>query len=629
MNTNLRTCVQVGCLVLVIALSGPAAVGAGREFYVSVGGSDDAAGTKDAPFATIARARDAIRKLGKPSGATVWIDRGRYFISKPLELTPADSGTENAHVTYAALKGQKVVISGARQIPSWRKESGDIWIADLPDVKAGKWYFRQLFAGERRLTRARTPNAGHLTTAGALSKFAEPAKKRYGGYRGASRLRREQPDAFCGFSFRDGDIKKWDDYRNAEIITFHSWESSWQTIRKIDPVRRDVHFNSPCRYPIGFFSLKCRYRIENIAAALDSPGEWMLDKSSGKLRYFARKDEDPNKMDMLAPASQQLLVITGDAKAKRSVEYVTFRGLSFQHAQYPMGIYDVAKNWPDKALKVYPDWPKKFAPGYTDSQAAPLAGQAIELVYASDITFEGCRIAHCGAYAIKIGRRCSRNRIAYCRMEDLGGGGVLIGMDVRSVKGRVPSSDAPSHNVVVNSVIKGCSLVHPSAVGVWIAQARYNRIAHNEIADVGYAGVHLGWTWGRSENYSDHNTIEANDIHHVMRDLADAGGLYSLGVLTGSAYRANYIHDIIRAQGAIGAPTDGIFLDEGSQSLLVERNVLRNVGPSPVRFNKNRREDHTWKDNDFGPGHWGTNKKIDADKIISQAGPQRPKSPKP
>ncbi|MDP6637185.1 MAG: right-handed parallel beta-helix repeat-containing protein [Phycisphaerae bacterium] len=626
MNTILSAHVKAGVLVLAAVLSASSATG--REFHVAVDGSDEASGAKDAPFATIAKARDAIRKLGNPAGARVWIGPGRYFISKPLELTPADSGTKGSPVTYAAVKDQKVVISGARPIKSWRKESPCVWVADLPDVKAGKWYFRQLFAGDRRLTRARTPNSGHLTTAGALSKFAAPAKKRYGGYSGAGRLRREQPDAFCGFSFRQGDIKKWDDHRNAEIITFHSWECSWQTIRKIDLVKRDVHFNTPCRYPIGFFSLKCRYRIENISTALDSPGEWLLDKARGKLRYLSRKGEDPNKMDMLAPAARQLVVIAGDAKAKRPVQYVTFRGLSFQHAQYPMGVYDVAKNWPDKALKVYPDWPKEFAPGYTDSQAAPLAGQAIELTDANHIAFENCRITHCGAYAIKIGRRCNYNRIVSCDMQDLGGGGVLIGMDVRTVAGRAPSSDAPSHNEVVNSVIKRCSLVHPSAVGVWIAQSRYNRIAHNEIADIGYAGVHLGWTWGRAPNYTDHNIIEANDIHHVMRDLADAGGLYSLGVLEGCVYRANYIHDIKRAEGAVGAPTDGIFLDQGSKSLLVERNVIRNAGPSVVRFNQSRREDHTWKDNDFGTGHWGT-KKIDVKQIISQAGPRKAEPAKP
>jgi len=618
---------KTGYLALAVLAMSCAAQGAGRTLYVSTSGKIDAPGTREEPLATLEAARDAIRRIRKSSGlpkggVTVLIRGGRYFREKAFVLGPQDSGTKDAPITYAACKGEKVIISAGRRIKRWRKQSGNVWAAGLPDVKAGKWYFRQLFVGERRLVRARTPNKGHLTTAGALSKFAAPAKKHYGGYNGAGRLRREQPDAFCGFSYREGDIRPWKDYRSAEIITFHSWECSWQTIRSIDQAKRDVHFNTPCRYPIGFFSLKCRYRIENIAAALDAPGEWYLDRSTGTLRYVAREGEDPGKMDFIAPVAEQLVVIAGDAKTKRPVEYVTFRGLSLRHARYPMGIYDVARNWPDKALKVYPDWPKNFAPGYTDSQAAPLAGQAVELTDANHVAFENCRIAYCGAYAIKISLRSHHNRIVGCQLHDLGGGGVLIGMDVRNVKRTgVPRGDAPSHNVVSNNVIRHCSLVHPSAVGVWIAQAHHNRISHNEIADIGYAGVHLGWTWDRSDNYSDHNVIESNNIHHVMRNLADAGGLYSLGVLTGCVYRANYIHDIVRAEGAVGAPTDGIFLDQGSGGLLIERNVIRNVGRSVVRFNKNRREDHTWVDNDLGPGQKGTTK-IDADKIINQAGPQ-------
>ena len=615
------------CVALTLLVAAGAARGAGKTFYVAVGGSDKAAGTKEAPLATIGAARDAIRQMRKAAGlpkggVTVRIGAGRYFSEKPFVLGPADTGTKDAPIVYAAVPSERVVLSGGRRITGWKQAAGGVWTAILPDVKAGKWYFRQLFASERRLTRARTPNTGHLTTAGALSAYAETAKKHYGGYGGASRLRREHPDAFCGFSYRQGDIRPWEDIASAEIITFHSWECSWQTVRKIDAAKRDVHFNTPCRYPVGFFSLKCRYRIENVAAALDAPGEWCLDRASGLVRYLAAKGEDPNTMDMIAPVAERLLVIAGDAKAKRPVEHVTFRGLSFQHAKYPMGIYDVARDWPARVLKVIPDWPKTFPPGYTDSQAAPRAGQAVELTDAGHMTFDRCEIAHCGAYAVKIGRRCSHVGIIGCRLGDLGGGGVLIGMDVRNIqRPAVEPTDAPSYNVVANNVIKGCSLVHPSSVGVWIAQSHHNRIAHNEIADIGYAGVHLGWTWGGGANYTKDNIIEHNDIHHAMRDLADAGGLYSLGVLTGSAYRANYIHDIRRAAGAVGAPTDGIFLDEGSRDLLIERNVIRNVGPSVVRFHKSRREYHKWVANDFGPGHPLT-APLDAEAIITQAGPE-------
>ena len=44
--------------------------------------------------------------------------------------------------------------------PAGRKGRGDIWTAELADVKAGKWYFRRLFVAGRRAVRARTPNSG-------------------------------------------------------------------------------------------------------------------------------------------------------------------------------------------------------------------------------------------------------------------------------------------------------------------------------------------------------------------------------------------------------------------------------------------------------------------------------------
>src|SRR6185369_10105417 len=38
-----------------------------------------------------------------------------------------------------------------------------IWTTELPAVKAGPWYFRQLFINGKRATRARTPNADDKT----------------------------------------------------------------------------------------------------------------------------------------------------------------------------------------------------------------------------------------------------------------------------------------------------------------------------------------------------------------------------------------------------------------------------------------------------------------------------------
>ncbi len=73
------------------------------NFYVSVSGKDQWSGRSvspngdlsDGPFATLQRARDAIRQLkmskGLPEGGiTVWITKGTYCLEQGLKLTAED-----------------------------------------------------------------------------------------------------------------------------------------------------------------------------------------------------------------------------------------------------------------------------------------------------------------------------------------------------------------------------------------------------------------------------------------------------------------------------------------------------------------------------------------------------------
>jgi hypothetical protein len=487
-------------------------------------------------------------------------------------------------------------------------------------VKAGDWYFRQLFANDQRLTRARTPNEGYFLTTGAVSKYAERAKKRYGGYNGVGPMRKTNPDAFCGFAFKPGDLSESTDYTDAEIITYHSWECSWQTVRDIDFENHDLHFNTPCRYPIGFFSLRARYRIENVPEALDHPGEWYLNRKTGVLTYLARPNEDPNDMDMVAPRLEKLVVLQSDPEEDRYVEHISFSGLAFHHARYPMGIYDVAPDWPKAAQAVDPNWPSDFPPGYTDSQASPRCGQAIEFNGTRHCALDSCEVAHVGASVMRIAKGSHENRVTGCEMYDLGGGGVFIGLDTRDIS-KTPREDSPSNNVVSNNRIYDGGNVHPSAVAIWIAQSHHNTVAHNEIFDFGYSGISLGWTWSRDPNYSDHNILEANHIHDVLKELADGGGIYTLGVLEGCVIRGNHIHDIHRPDGAIGSHNNGFFFDQGSQKLLLDQNVIHDVSHDDVRFNQNKREDHTWTNNIF-EGEGGDITSDPAQRIINAAGPR-------
>ena len=160
MNTA-RLC-AVGVIVA-ISVGASAGEPPKADLYVVLDGKDNNPGTAEAPLAGIARVRDLLRPrlaAGMSSDVLVLIRGGTYWLPQPLLFGPEDSGTDRHAVTYAAWPGEKVVLSGGRKINGWRRGQGRIWTVELPEVQAGRWYFRQLFVDGRRADRARTPNAG-------------------------------------------------------------------------------------------------------------------------------------------------------------------------------------------------------------------------------------------------------------------------------------------------------------------------------------------------------------------------------------------------------------------------------------------------------------------------------------
>jgi len=121
-------------LILILSVFLPADLLA-ADVYVAPGGDDSAPGTMERPFKSPARARDAVRELKKAGPVTVHLRGGTYFFSEPLVLTPQDSGTAQAPITYAAHENEKPVLSGGRAVTGWAKQQlngRDVWAAKLP-----------------------------------------------------------------------------------------------------------------------------------------------------------------------------------------------------------------------------------------------------------------------------------------------------------------------------------------------------------------------------------------------------------------------------------------------------------------------------------------------------------------
>jgi hypothetical protein len=147
-------------------------------FHVDPGGRDDWSGTlaapnaagTDGPFATITRARDAVRRLratARPVGpVVVLLHAGRYELSDPLVFGVEDSGTAESPNVYAAAPGDegRVEISGGRLVAGWKQGRGAHaeWVADLPGVKDG-WRFRFASVDGRWRDRPRLPEGEAAT----------------------------------------------------------------------------------------------------------------------------------------------------------------------------------------------------------------------------------------------------------------------------------------------------------------------------------------------------------------------------------------------------------------------------------------------------------------------------------
>jgi len=537
---HLAVCLAISGICLVFA--GARAMAGPQTFYVATGGNDGWSGRlaepnpghSDGPFASVGRARKAVRVLrgqGKlPGPVTVGI-RGIHRLTEPIVFRPEDSGAAETPVTYTAYPGEKPVLSGGRVISGWRKTPNGIWTAEVPDAKAGRWYFRQLFVNGRRACRARSPNQGFFHVEGLLD--PKPGA--------------EWNQGVDKFRFKPGDIRPWNDLNNVEAVVFHSWNTSRVRMASVDAAKGIVAFTGPTIFRPLAWDPNQRYYVENARELLDSPGEWYLDRTSGVLSYWPLPGEDLAKAEVVAPVLGELLRLEGDPDAGKFVDYLRIVGLTLQHA----------------------DWllPEK---GYGDPQAAVTVPAVVSAKGARHCEVQQCEIAHVGTYGVWFSRGCKENRIVENHIHDLGAGGVRIGEPA------MPPSDVTEStgNVVSNNYIHDGGHVYAGAVGLWLAQSSHNEISHNEIHSFDYSGMSIGWNWDFSPNRTKHNRIEQNHVHHVVRGmLSDAGGIYTLGVQTGTVIRGNVFHNIFPYMGS-PAMAWGIYFDGGSSEMLVEDNIV-------------------------------------------------------
>jgi hypothetical protein len=598
----MRFCDQGG-LWMVFLLAGSLIVPVrSAEIWVSPTGDDGNPGTRERPVASLAHAQRQAREIRRmavtlPEGGIRIILRGGvYPLSSPLLFRPEDSGTASSPTVVEAASGEHPVLSGGVVVSNWRQLSeeiaglpaaarGHVWVADAPCADGRVLECRQLWVGDRKAVRARTPDTGVMDRLVAWDRTGERAAI---------------PAALVASIQQSTRI---------EMVIQQQWEIAILRVRAVNiegntawvtfqqPESR-LEFEHPWPQPILPPQGGGAFFLVGAATFLDQPGEWCQEGPGGRILYWPRTGEDLNRERVIVPALETLVEITGTLD--QPVTNLQFRGIGFEHTawrrpaesghvplQVGMPLLDAYKlsvpGTPDKATLENQAWIRRLPAGISVSGAR-------------HVRFERCRFEHMAASGVDFVRGTRGDLIEGCLFRDLGGNGIQMGMfQDGGVETHVPYDPWDQQEVcteerIANNVVTDCANEDWGCVGIAVGYARRIAIEHNEVSNLPYTGISLGWGWTPTKNCLRNNRVHANHIHHIATRLCDTAGIYTLSAQPDTVISENSVHSITMSP-YVDRPEHWFYLytDEGSSFITVrdnwcpEERFLKNAnGPGNV-----------------------------------------------
>ncbi|RYZ28226.1 MAG: L-rhamnose mutarotase, partial [Chitinophagaceae bacterium] len=361
------------------------------------------------------------------------------------------------------------------------------------------------------------------------------------------------------------------------------------------------------------------FYLTNALQFLDEPGEWYLDRAAQKLYYWPRSNENLATATVIAPVLETLVKMEGTID--RPVSNIHFKNISFQHTSWlrPSEEGHVPHQIGMHMLDAY----KLKQPGTPDKKT--LENQAwvgrpeaaIKASFASSTSFEGCRFEHMASTGLDFEKGAVNNTIKGNVFKDIGGTAILAGLftddatEVHIPYNPKDEREISSAFMISNNLINDVANEDWGCVGIGAGYIRNSTIEHNDISELPYMGISLGWGWSRTPNAMKNNKVVGNKIHRYARQLYDVAGIYTLSAQPETIISENYIDSAYKAPFA-HLPSHWFYLytDEGSSYITVKDNWT----PSKK-----------YLQNANGPGNvWTNNGPEVSDEIKSSAGLQSP-----
>lgn len=553
------------------------------EIWISPKGSDFNDGTRPSPKATLTAALRQARECRRTEdnriqgGITIYMEGGTYAFHEPVFIRPEDSGTKESPTIIRSVGDEKVILSGGISIKGWKKQ-GKVWVADVPAFNGRPLDFRQLWVNGKKAVRARD-----VEDFEKMNRICSVDEKNEILYVPAVSIRR--------LIDNKGNLKA----KYAEMVLHQMWCVANLRIRSVEvqgdsaairfhqPESR-IQFEHPWPRPmVTTDGHNSAFYLTNARELQDVPGEWYHDIDARKVYYYPREGEKMQEAEVIVPAVETLVRVEGTLD--RPVCHIRFEKITFSyttwmrpsekgHVPLQAGMYLT------DGYRIEPKMQRDYLNHPLDNQGwlgRPAA--AVRVVAARQIDFERCRFEHLGSTGLDYEEAVQGGVVRGCLFRDIAGNGLLVGsFSPAAHETHLPYDPADRREVCTQQQINNCYFteIGNEDWGCLAIAAGYVgdvNIEHNEISEVPYSGISLGWGWTQTVNCMRNNRVHANLIHHYAKHMYDVAGIYTLGSQPKSYVTENCVHSIYKP-GYVHDPNHWFYLytDEGSSFITVRDN---------------------------------------------------------